>query len=70
MKRSKRFFQQFKKYKYFIDNLVKFRCFKVNGDVTLGINDSIKIAQRVSDSENDKRDCQFVNNITREKKSI
>jgi hypothetical protein len=67
MKRSKRFFQLFKKYKYFINKLVKFRCFKVNGDETFCINDSLKIAQRVSVSENDKRDYQFVDNISCEK---
>ena len=69
-KRRKRFQKLFKKYKYFINYHVKFEWFIFFGDVNKGFNDILKNASKTSDSENDKKDCQFFDDITDGKKSI
>ena len=69
-KRRKRFHQLFKKYKYFINYHVKFWWFIFFGGVTNGFNDILKNVSKTSDSENDKKDCQFFDDITDGKKSI
>ena len=69
-KRRKRFQKLFKKYKYFINYHVKFGWFIFFGGVTNSFNDILKNASKTSDSENDKKDCQFFDDITDGKKSI
>ena len=49
---------------------MKFGWFIFLVGVTNGFNDIPKNASKISDSENDKKDCQFFDDITVWKKSI
>ena len=67
-KRRKRFQKPFKKYKYFINYHVKFWGFIFFGGVTNCFNVILKNSSKISNSENDKKDCQFFDDIKDEKK--
>ena len=49
---------------------MKFGWFIFFGGVTNGFNNILKNASKISESENDKKDFQFFDDITDEKKSI